>query len=47
MNKGRNTHAPYMTFTALNRWTIFVTRHNTLVSKQLARIMYNSISRQE
>jgi len=24
MNKGGNTHAPYMTFTALNRWTILL-----------------------
>jgi len=24
MNKGRNTHAPYMTFTALNHWTILL-----------------------
>jgi len=24
MNKGKNTHAPYMTFTALNHWTILL-----------------------
>jgi len=24
MNKGRHTHAPYMTFTALNHWTILL-----------------------
>jgi len=24
MNKGINTHAPYMTFTALNHWTILL-----------------------
>jgi len=24
MSKGRNTHAPYMTFTALNHWTVLL-----------------------
>jgi len=51
MNKGRNTHAANMTFTALKfkPFDYFVTGHNTLVSKQYARIrpMYNNIRRRE
>jgi len=37
MNKGRNTHAPYMTFTALNHWTILlrVWRNGSMVGRRI------------
>jgi len=46
MNKGRNYITLY-NFHSIKPLDYFVTGHNTLISKQYVRIMYNSVSRWE